>query len=509
MLNQDSELVLGIISPVGTNVSIVIQSIINQLKRFNYSTDVISVSSDVLCQFTPSTMQFYCEYDRICYYMGLGNDIRKLTNDSSFLMKGVATEIYKKRETKNKAASSRPRTAYIIKSIKHPDEVAFLRDAYGDGFHLIGISSSIERRRHYLMEQQLMSSKQAQEILDRDIDEKVGHGQHTRDAFQLSDYFRDISDSILQIENATSRLIDLLFGEPFITPCFEEYAMFMAYASSLRSADLSRQIGAVITRNNEILSSGVNDCPQFGGGLYWSSIDPDGNYVDTSGGRDYTNKFDPNKIEQKKIYDKIYGTLDKVDIPDREEIYKEIQSCGINDLTEYGRVVHGEMEAILMCARNNISCQDAILYATTFPCHNCAKHIIAAGIKEVVYIEPYPKSKAFDFYKAEITDNIQERGKKVLFRPFVGVGPHRFIDLFAVNSIRWYTRKRKDSNGNKLEWNRSNANLRNPMNILSYIDYEKSAVLDYESSLVKYFQKEGEPSWKLRRKSKGRLRVKK
>ncbi|MDN3612645.1 hypothetical protein QWZ16_23945 [Vibrio ostreicida] len=26
-----------------------------------------------------------------------------------------------------------------------------------------------------------------------------------------------------------------------------------------------------------------------------------------------------------------------------------------------------------------------------FPCHNCAKHIVASGIKRVVYVEPYPK----------------------------------------------------------------------------------------------------------------------
>ena len=50
--------------------------------------------------------------------------------------------------------------------------------------------------------------------------------------------------------NSVSRLVELLFGNPFISPNFDEYAMFMAYASSLRSADLSRQIGAVIAREN-------------------------------------------------------------------------------------------------------------------------------------------------------------------------------------------------------------------------------------------------------------------
>lgn len=86
---------------------------------------------------------------------------------------------------------------------------------------------------------------------------------------------------------------------------------------------------------------------------------------------------------------------------------------------EYGRVVRAEMEALLMFARNNISCRGATLYATTFQCHNSAKHIIATGILKVTYIEPYPKNKALEFYKNEISD--KECKDKV---QFVGVGPH-------------------------------------------------------------------------------------
>lgn len=151
-------------------------------------------------------------------------------------------------------------------------------------------------------------------------------------------------------------------------------------------------------------------------------------------------------------------------------------------MTEYGRVVHGEMEALLSCSRNNISCRDATLYVTTFPCHNCAKHIIAAGIKRVVYIEPYPKSKAFDFYKAEISDEYDD--KKVFFEPFTGVGPRRFNDLFAVSSIRWYSKKRKDKQGKKLEWKREEAELRNPILPFHYMDSELLALLAFEDATV-------------------------
>ena len=141
------------------------------------------------------------------------------------------------------------------------------------------------------------------------------------------------------------------------------------------------------------------------------------------------------------------------------------------------------MEALLSCARNSISCRGATLYATTFPCHNCAKHIIAAGIARVVYIEPYPKSKAFQFYPAEIST---EKGDsdKVIFEPFTGVGPQRFIDLFAVKSARWYAKKRKDRNGKKLDWKRKDAELRNPISLLNYLDAEQSALIAFEDETV-------------------------
>ncbi|MCZ5321339.1 hypothetical protein O5699_00900 [Escherichia coli] len=60
----------------------------------------------------------------------------------------------------------------------------------------------------------------------------------------------------------------MLFGNPFITPTFDEYAMYMAFSSALRSADLSRQVGAVLAKNYAIMSTGANDVPKSGGGLY-------------------------------------------------------------------------------------------------------------------------------------------------------------------------------------------------------------------------------------------------
>lgn len=475
---KDSELVIGLITTVGTEIETVIGYIKTVLDLFKYEVIEIVVSAEILSQFDKQPPEKQCsEFNRITHYMDLGNKIRILTGENSILMRGVARQIFLGRN-KDSAGNKVPRnrTAYIIKSIKHPDEVSFLRDTYGEGFHLVGITSSFDRRVSYLSNKKGLKPEEAEELLIRDANEDFIQGQHTQDAFQLADYFISITEDSDKTYNDICRLFDLLFGHPFITPTFDEYAMFMAYASSIRSADLSRQIGSVITRDYEILATGANDCPKYGGGLYWPEEKEHGKYEDIPNGRDYTLGYDSNKIEQQKI---IKSIMNEFKIEDNEANFRIMKKAGIGDLTEYGRVVHAEMESLMACARNSISCKGATLYATTFPCHNCAKHIIAAGIKRVVYIEPYPKSKALDYYKLEISQKINEPNK-VVFEPFIGVGPQKYIDLFAVSSSRWYTRKRKDENGMKLTWSRETAELRNPTSLLTYIEAEKAALLSFE-----------------------------
>ena len=56
------------------------------------------------------------------------------------------------------------------------------------------------------------------------------------------------------------------------------------------------------------------------------------------------------------------------------------------DALEYGRMVHAEMSSLCDAARLGHMFQGGTLYCTTFPCHMCAKHIVAAGIARVVTV---------------------------------------------------------------------------------------------------------------------------
>ena len=72
---------------------------------------------------------------------------------------------------------------------------------------------------------------------------------------------------------------------------------------------------------------------------------------------------------------------------------------------EYGELVtkpevlHAETNAISKCAKWQASTDGATLYVTLSPCINCAKLIIQAGIKRVVYKEVYHNTEGLDLLK--------------------------------------------------------------------------------------------------------------
>lgn len=483
---NDSELVIGIVQAAGTDSGHVLADLENELRdNYGYIVHRIKVSKDVLGQFDCESHQFANEYERATHYIQLGNDVRKFTGNNAVLMDGVMANIHYVRLKNSEDGKEGPlkRVAHVIDSIKHPDEIDALRATYGDGLHLIGIFDSYDNRLKYLQNRKRLSEDKARELLERDEGEEASYGQHTRDAFQESDYFISVSNDVDFQRANVDRLLALLFGNPYITPTFGEYAMFRAYVTSLRSADLSRQIGAVVTRGDEVVAEGANDCSKVGGGPYWQSYDKvEKKYCDLPAGRDYMLGYDPNKRVQSELIEQI---LDALGADKTDENIKRVKNAGVGLLTEYGRVVHGEMEALSMCVRNGISTRGCEMYMTTFPCHNCAKHIIAAGIKRVIYIEPYPKSKALEFHEGEVTrDNRDE--SKVRFIPFYGVGPRRFADLFAMKSTRWGKRTRKDKLGNTVKWVPEEASLRMRITGSDYLNNEQSAYLRFTDTVEDY-----------------------
>jgi deoxycytidylate deaminase len=241
----------------------------------------------------------------------------------------------------------------------------------------------------------------------------------------------------------------------------EEYGMYAAKSASLRSSDLSRQAGALIsTPDGEMITQGCNEVPKALGGTYWDLEQPDH--------RDVRLGADPNEVSKRELLRDLFERLSKAgmlsakalalgnpadmvetltrraDPSNPRDEGGPLVGSEVLDLTEYGRVVHAEMCAICDAARLGKNIKGSILYCTTFPCHNCTKHIIASGISKVIYMEPYPKSRAKELHENEIEIETETKDK-VSFMPFLGISPFRYRDVFQKG-------RRKNSDGSAKAW---------------------------------------------------------
>jgi cytidine deaminase len=109
------------------------------------------------------------------------------------------------------------------------------------------------------------------------------------------------------------------------------------------------------------------------------------------------------------------------------------------------------MAAITDAAVRGVSVRDGTLYTTTFPCHLCARHIVAAGIRRVVYVHPYPKSLAAQLHEDAIAiDQAHPADHLVKFEPFVGVAPRAYLAVFTAG-------RRKEPDGDAVEFRRPEA----------------------------------------------------
>jgi len=54
------------------------------------------------------------------------------------------------------------------------------------------------------------------------------------------------------------------------------------------------------------------------------------------------------------------------------------------------RTVHAELNALLQCALHGAPSRGAALFTTSFPCLDCAKAVVQAGVTAVYYRDPYP-----------------------------------------------------------------------------------------------------------------------
>lgn len=476
------ELIFGLVAPIGVDLDMVTEQLVAKLREMNYTANEFRLTTlmrelPIVHELRDSPyVQSY--KDRISF----ANEARKRYGDdalAALAISAIRSFRAELRESEpldagsSEGASDQPEElpvsgrAYIIRQLKRPEEVALLRNVYGRQFIQISAFSP-ERSRIKRIEAQERASRGglvsevdahtvAFEIISQDAKENLDdHGQRVRDAFPLGDVFIDAS-STKECSTSLDRFVRLLFGSNEIGPTRDEYGMYIAKSASLRSLDLSRQVGAAIFRSSgEIVTMGCNEVPKAGGGTYWSGDDRDQ--------RDIVDGSDPNERRKTEVLVDVIDRLKRSGFlseqiaakGDAYEITKEllkarnpegVSESKIMDLLEFGRIIHAEMSALTDAARKGLSVQDATLYCTTFPCHMCAKHIVASGIARVVYLEPYPKSFAAELHGDSIQVEDNSSKDKIVFESFVGIAPFRYRDLFEKG-------KRKYSGGLAQRWHR-------------------------------------------------------
>ncbi len=141
----------------------------------------------------------------------------------------------------------------------------------------------------------------------------------------------------------------------------DSYFMDISRVVANRSTCLRRQIGAVIVKGKQIVSTGYNGAPAG----------------------------HPHCIE--------VGCA-RQDVPSGQR-------------SELCRAAHAEQNAINFAARHGIPIEGATLYTTTYPCSWCAKSIVNAGLARVVYLDDYPDPLAKEILSIISVMHYVPRGK--------------------------------------------------------------------------------------------------
>ncbi|PSH04080.1 MAG: hypothetical protein CXZ00_08480 [Acidobacteria bacterium] len=478
--HKHPELFIALVAPVGADIEGVCNELVDSLARFEYSVQPIRVIEELKELTVPGYLDAEPTnaYEKTKGRMDAGDKFRHDTRRQDALALLSLFRIRQRRKAlSGEVTQPAERRAYLLRSLKRPEEVTALRKIYASNLIVIAVHAGREQRVRNMSERIAKSEYSAQavnfrakaeELVLRDeSDERKLYGQRLRKAFAMADVFLDAGNP-RQLHRDLNRFLDVLFGKPVITPTRDEVGMAHAYLAALRSAEMGRQVGAAICDSQgNLVSTGTNEVPKAHGGSYWDGDDPDGR--DWAKGFDSSDAFKASSLgELLKTFsdnDLLSDKLKKLSTPQQMAIVKPLlKETRYMQLIEFVRAVHGEMSALTTAAARGISVDGCTLYVTTFPCHECARHIVASGIERVVYIEPYAKSLAIELHNDSIELDSSSDPTKIPFVPFIGVAPRNHANIFAMPD-----RKR---DGKVIAWDSVEAKPRVSGSFWSYLKYE-------------------------------------
>jgi deoxycytidylate deaminase len=331
----------------------------------------------------------------------------------------------------------------VISSIKNPLEVEELKK-YSNSY-LIAMDTSHSIRWNRIQDDPYKNDY-AQFLKDNDRDKDEGltiknkgeiicyYGQQVQKCVDLADIvidnnmdFNDSEDKKDKLKSKIRQHLQVIYKPGYRNPNNMELLMNNAYCTSLQSRCLKRQVGAIIIKEEVeekdskgqvggcyLISAGCNNVPR-------GQPDCSTEYKKCYRDKERTKVFKRIKycsncgqlIRNGKCSNKnCEYSKKKSDVRENFILSKALDLC---------RALHAEENAILQISYlGGFPLKDAIIYTTTFPCLLCAKKILAVGIKEVVYVEPYPVEEAKQMLELA----------NVTLTKFEGVKAQAFYKLF-------------------------------------------------------------------------------
>lgn len=450
------DLVFALVIPAGTPTRRLFESLDSGLRGYGYGPEWIRMS-DILRDFAETrgrSVPDSPEHARIQALQGLGDEYCAQADDAAAVALGALVEIGARRGEAGSVPVGQPK-AWILNSLKRDGEVVQLRQIYGDHVIVIGAQASRQTRKRTLTEKiaPKVPSKAddhieatIDQLLAVDLDSDNGRfGQNILETFPMSDCFVSCDDHpghASTTEAEVMRVLDLLFANPEASiPSIDEYGMYLATAAAARSPELGRKVGAAVLVGDSVAALGANSHPM----TPTQSPHFDRSKLDLSRlALDTLQRLARAEVLSDEARARLSG--DDADAYVQSLLGGELKGSEMAALTEFQVPVHAEMAALLDALKQGKSVAGGTVYVTAYPCHGCARHILRAGL-HVVYLDPYPKSRAAAMYGRDVADR---------FSPFTGIAPSRYLQWFSEG------KRRSAPDGSKIVWGHADRSAAEP-----------------------------------------------
>lgn len=299
------------------------------------------------------------------------------------------------------------RAFIVIDAIRNPYEARFFKDRYS-AFYLVSVNAPPKDRDEYLKRVHKFTVDQLNEIEKREsgededdkgnkIDNIEWIGQNVKRCIEISDIHifnpRNELDNHNVLKSQLAWYFSLMIHPGLIAPTSMERVMQIAYTAKTNSGCISRQVGAVITdENNSIKAVGWNDVAE---GQYPCSLRSADGLLTEFDNVIYSDYERNNEMFREVARNKYCGIIAESKILGGRNLsycFKKLENTKRGDGNQvHTRSLHAEENAFLQITKyGGQGILGGKLYTTASPCELCAKKAYQLGIKDVIFIDPYP-----------------------------------------------------------------------------------------------------------------------